>query len=537
MGIRPSFKSKDCNVQVHLGSDYDTVKFVADNMEFLKGIEASAKIFMMYLGEHAEAPTTRLDGSPIEDGDFYLNITHNYLSYAVVPESGDITWVSVDIELIESYAIRAEQAMNSAITASNDAHNSMVDSTAASQAAYRQANIALTASRESIAARDKAQEYRDESSVFHSQTNNLKNDVVSIKQEIDDIKVDIDATSNLVQVNKNATDANLAATEDARDTSMQAAAAAEESKNKSEEWAVSPSTNNSAKYWAEEAKKAATSSVISGGPFTPTSSKEYPTLPTSFMMRPDVADDAVLPDIYYIVYFEDPTGSYTWTTGDLATKTAHNQYMMYFDRKATEWTLVPAPTVTLEMLGGVRKAGDTMTGNLIIESAKPAFALKSGSKEWKVEATADTVNITENGVANVISMKAGGETTIRKPRAQSTQENHAAALIRKDYADTELDKKVSKAGDTMTGDLVVNTMVTAKTGLKVGTTPIKVIEADTNKVNMGDLAHVKQLDLHAHNGVVVVATGSDEYLVFHEGNKPHVPDVMGTLTIDFGRID
>lgn len=76
MGRRIS-SLQDANVGVvsEIGSKYSNVKAVADNISSVNTIVDSFDILLKYLGPGEVPPTSRLDGQPLENGDYYFHKT------------------------------------------------------------------------------------------------------------------------------------------------------------------------------------------------------------------------------------------------------------------------------------------------------------------------------------------------------------------------------------------------------------------------------------------------------------------------------
>lgn len=113
MGIRPSGKSETCNINRHIGTAYDDVKIVADNIEYV--IEA-AKSLNVFLGEFSEHLTERPDGTPLQKGDLYLNTTDNVLYLY----SGS-TWVRYSVDDLLWYVEQARMYSENAALSAADA--------------------------------------------------------------------------------------------------------------------------------------------------------------------------------------------------------------------------------------------------------------------------------------------------------------------------------------------------------------------------------------------------------------------------------
>lgn len=147
MGLKSTFsKPGNANkVDKYIGTAYDEVKVVSDNIEAILAVEANIENSLMYLGAHASTPTQRLDGSPIQNGDFFLNTTDDRYEYYDEPGNH---WEIFDLEA----AIAAQQAAEAARDTANQYANDSANS--ASAAAGEAANSAASA--------DKAKQWAEE---------------------------------------------------------------------------------------------------------------------------------------------------------------------------------------------------------------------------------------------------------------------------------------------------------------------------------------------------------------------------------------
>jgi hypothetical protein len=89
---------------------------------------------------------------------------------------------------------------------------------------------------------------------------------------------------------------------------------------------------NSSKYWADRAMSAATTAIVSGGTWAPTSAAEYPT----------VLDETV--NTMFFVQFETEFETYTFSTGPFAGKTTSSQDVMFWEvNPVPKWSLMRSP--------------------------------------------------------------------------------------------------------------------------------------------------------------------------------------------------
>ncbi|AUR87158.1 coil containing protein [Vibrio phage 1.097.O._10N.286.49.B3] len=69
------------------------LQVIADNMELLEEVAANIPYSLKYLGAHIDPPTARLDGSDLEDGDYYFDSDASALVYY---QLSDDSWFHVD---------------------------------------------------------------------------------------------------------------------------------------------------------------------------------------------------------------------------------------------------------------------------------------------------------------------------------------------------------------------------------------------------------------------------------------------------------
>ena len=146
-------------------------------------------------------------------------------------------------------------------------------------------------------------------------------------------------------------------------------------------------------------------------------------------------------------------------------------------------TIIPAPAWAITFLsqstaaaglaniGGVAKAGDTMTGPLTLSGA-PTAALHAATKAY--------VDAVDNAKVDRAGDTMTGALTL--PGAP-TATNHAAT---KGYVDTEVGTRVAKAGDTMTGDLTISKL-TPVIQISSPTVSFRGLRFSTNTVSRWEL--------------------------------------------------
>lgn len=146
MPVLPSINPCDKQnslVNRHIGTAFDTVKIVADNIEEILAIGVYFPYLQKYLGPLTSAPTQRPDGTPLQNGDYYFDSVEDALIYYDLAED---SWLVVDPnELLN--------ARNEAVAAKDAALISEIN---ASQSASAAATSELNASNSEISAANSA---------------------------------------------------------------------------------------------------------------------------------------------------------------------------------------------------------------------------------------------------------------------------------------------------------------------------------------------------------------------------------------------
>jgi hypothetical protein len=137
---------QDINVSIDrdLGSKYDHVWTVAKNITNVVKLAENIPATLKYLGPATTPPTTRLDGSPVLDGDYYLDQDISALVYFNATSND---WVVVDL----NYMVTSAQSSADAAAASEIAAASS-ESTATTKAAE-----AETSASEALASKEAAE--------------------------------------------------------------------------------------------------------------------------------------------------------------------------------------------------------------------------------------------------------------------------------------------------------------------------------------------------------------------------------------------
>jgi hypothetical protein len=86
-------------------SQYDIIKIVADSLEKITAVANNIDNSLKYLGAGTSEPSERLDGSAVEDGDYYFNTASNSINYYDVHEG---LYLAVDPVVILSNTNAAE---------------------------------------------------------------------------------------------------------------------------------------------------------------------------------------------------------------------------------------------------------------------------------------------------------------------------------------------------------------------------------------------------------------------------------------------
>jgi hypothetical protein len=77
----------------YIGTAYDNIVALLPYLDCLKTICSGMDVNLKYLGAHVVPPTTRLDGSPIEDGDYYFDTAKDSLNYW---DEAEAVWFELD---------------------------------------------------------------------------------------------------------------------------------------------------------------------------------------------------------------------------------------------------------------------------------------------------------------------------------------------------------------------------------------------------------------------------------------------------------
>lgn len=203
----------------------------------------------------------------------------------------------------------------------------------------------------------------------------------------------------------------------------------------------------------------------------------------------------------------------------------------------------------------VKKAGDTMTGDLTIQTpgTNAASVTLNGAK---VRANNDTALILSTQKALMYfrtngDMDSTGQVTIDTAGTvlgnrffiSAAQHSDVRAATRKDYVDNAIlagdAKQVSKTGDTMTGVLRMSAPIEMSAGQPIwgyetGTTAKRYLikMSTSNVVEVGDTTQPVGI-LSKTDPTLLRGSDSKTYKFYHEGNKPSNADVgLSNVTND-----
>jgi len=205
----------------YVNTAYDVIVSVNENLDIIKAVGANIPHSLKYLGAHTSPPSERLDGSELQDGDYYFNTMSNALVYFNLSE---YSWFEVDPAEILSARDDAIAAKIAAELAQGNAENA--------QLAAEQAQAAT------IAYADAASDSADASATSalnaaNSEANaaNSENNAESYKNQAASSATDSSNSANLATTKANeaeifASDANTYAGQAA--TSASAASAAQD---------------------------------------------------------------------------------------------------------------------------------------------------------------------------------------------------------------------------------------------------------------------------------------------------------------------
>ena len=113
--MKNSSKSYAGLVETYIGTAYDNVKLVADNLDSIGAIGASLTQLNAYIGEKAQAPLLRNDGNSLKGGDIYYDTLLGGLYYY---DAVSYAWEEFSATKIKGFMDAAEVAAASSVKAS-----------------------------------------------------------------------------------------------------------------------------------------------------------------------------------------------------------------------------------------------------------------------------------------------------------------------------------------------------------------------------------------------------------------------------------
>ncbi len=110
---KPTTQTTAVTVNKYIGSAYDDLQIIIDNLDKLLEVAGSLYITFKYTGAHTTPPTVRLDGNPLQNGDYYFR-TEDGREGMYYYDLAEVTWFLIDPAAILAYAQRAELAAGNA---------------------------------------------------------------------------------------------------------------------------------------------------------------------------------------------------------------------------------------------------------------------------------------------------------------------------------------------------------------------------------------------------------------------------------------
>ena len=368
MNRRPSTKGNAEIVDKYIGTGYDVVKYVHDNMAMLNYLTSSIPNALKYLGGYNEPPTVRLDGSPIQDGDFYFDTDTYALNYYHL---ADGVWFAVDPDAIVASMRRAEAAAKESQTFARVAEQSAVttakhvaaatDSVASARIYQEEAEVQANLAKGSATASGVS---ADASKVSEtSAAKSAADAIVALAQAVTQAQNALASantataqsqaakvSADKAKVSETASKQSETVAQTSKDTAVASATTATEQANLARMWAVDDPLN-SARYWAEQSHLAATGAVLSGGVFDPAKDavKEYPNVV------------GLTIDTVWFISMGDRT-VYTFRTGALAGQITTSGDQLFYDTPNNTWTLIKAGWINPVITVNGKKGPDVTLG-------------------------------------------------------------------------------------------------------------------------------------------------------------------------------
>jgi len=136
---------QDASIGIHrdIGSKYDNVKTVADNILAVVSVSEGLEASLKYLGAFTEIPLTRIDGSDIENGDYYFDSTDGSEGITYYAAAQDL-WFPIDTAAITADADTASAAAAAALISAAEALTSKNDASTSASASAASASTSAT---------------------------------------------------------------------------------------------------------------------------------------------------------------------------------------------------------------------------------------------------------------------------------------------------------------------------------------------------------------------------------------------------------
>lgn len=227
MPAKPSVnKCDDHNSMVnrHIGTAYDNVRIVAENIEAVIEVSEGIDVVTLYLGAFATPPTEGWNGAPLVSGNFYLNTTTNTVDYY---DADDMEWIAVDAETVVEAAQTAVAARDAALLAQAAAELAETNAESSAAAALASENAAALSetnalASENAAAQSESNASASESAAATSEANALASENASAASEAAAAQSESNAATSATNA---ANSASAASTSETNASASEAAAA------------------------------------------------------------------------------------------------------------------------------------------------------------------------------------------------------------------------------------------------------------------------------------------------------------------------
>lgn len=224
------------------------------------------------------------------------------------------------------------------------------------QQTAQNAALALSSSEAAKVSEDNAKASEDISTQNAATTTSDKNTIAGYRNEVELDRVEVATNTATVSADK-------ATVEGYKNDALNA-------KTEAQRWATgvsgsgvnTPNDSNNAFYYSEVARNNANQTFKSGGYFTPTVGHEYP----------DITSVEV--DTIWLIKFASETGSFLFTTGDLAGETVKNGFMLVYDTPDDTFDYIPT---TLSGVNSINGITPDATGNITIDADDVGAAQKT----------------------------------------------------------------------------------------------------------------------------------------------------------------